>query len=246
VTDFVKRTDVALAAPIRFPGRYFTSPEIFALETEKIFLQRWLCVGRESQIAGPGDYSSSKWVAKASSSCATGPTVSERSTTSAATAATRLCEEHQGQFAGTIQCPYHAWTYSLDGRLIGAPSADTIEDFDKAEWPLAQRCHRRLGRLPVHQPGRRAGAVRRGVCSPDGTLQPVQSSGPQVAPPNRLRAGLQLEVRGAELFGVLPLSAGAPRAGEAVTAHQRRERSLWRVRFSAATWISWTRARASR
>ncbi len=49
---------------------------------------------------------------------------------------TRLCEQHQGQFSETIQCPYHAWTYSLDGRLIGAPSADTIEGFDKSDWPL--------------------------------------------------------------------------------------------------------------
>jgi Rieske 2Fe-2S family protein len=36
----------------------------------------------------------------------------------------------------TIQCPYHAWTYALDGRLIGAPSASEIEGFTKADYPL--------------------------------------------------------------------------------------------------------------
>ena len=49
---------------------------------------------------------------------------------------TRLCEEHTGRFSETIQCPYHAWTYALDGRLIGAPSTADIEGFDKADWPL--------------------------------------------------------------------------------------------------------------
>ena len=49
---------------------------------------------------------------------------------------TRLCEEHTGNLGGTIQCPYHAWTYGLDGRLIGAPSTQEIENFDKADWPL--------------------------------------------------------------------------------------------------------------
>src|SRR3712207_9375537 len=34
---------------------------------------------------------------------------------------TRLCTESSGAFHGSIQCPYHAWTYDLDGRLIGAP-----------------------------------------------------------------------------------------------------------------------------
>ena len=39
---------------------------------------------------------------------------------------TRLCEEETGRFSRTIQCPYYAWTYDLDGRLISAPSSDGI------------------------------------------------------------------------------------------------------------------------
>jgi Rieske 2Fe-2S family protein len=48
----------------------------------------------------------------------------------------RVCEAHQGQFSETIQCPYHAWTYALDGRLIGAPATNDLENFRKADWPL--------------------------------------------------------------------------------------------------------------
>jgi Rieske 2Fe-2S family protein len=136
VTTFVKRTDVALLSAHTLPGRYFTSPEIFSEEREKIFLQRWLCVGREAQIARPGQY----FLQQIGSESVI--VLRDRSGQVRAYynvcrhRGTRLCEEHRGQLSETIQCPYHAWTYSLDGRLIGAPSADTIEGFDKADWPL--------------------------------------------------------------------------------------------------------------
>jgi len=136
MTTFVKRTDVALLGAHTLPCRYFTSPEIFSEELWKIFLQRWLCVGREAQIARPGQYFLQQ--------IGNESVIVLRDRSGAVRAyynvcrhrGTRLCEQHQGQFSETIQCPYHAWTYSLDGRLIGAPSADTIEDFDKADWPL--------------------------------------------------------------------------------------------------------------
>ena len=136
MTTFVKRTDVALLSAHTLPGRYFTSPEIFSEEREKIFLQRWLCVGREAQIARPGQY----FLQQIGSESVI--VLRDRSGQVRAYynvcrhRGTRLCEEHRGQLSETIQCPYHAWTYSLDGRLIGAPSADTIEGFDKADWPL--------------------------------------------------------------------------------------------------------------
>ena len=49
---------------------------------------------------------------------------------------TRLCTEASGAFAGSIQCPYHAWTYGLDGRLIGAPHMDEVPHFRKEDYPL--------------------------------------------------------------------------------------------------------------
>jgi Rieske 2Fe-2S family protein len=48
---------------------------------------------------------------------------------------TRLCEENRGRLRA-IQCPYHAWTYALDGRLIGAPHMDEVPGFDKADYGL--------------------------------------------------------------------------------------------------------------
>jgi Rieske 2Fe-2S family protein len=53
---------------------------------------------------------------------------------------TRLCVQSEGQFAGAIQCPYHAWTYALDGRLIGAPHMEEVPHFRKEDYPL-RRVH---------------------------------------------------------------------------------------------------------
>ncbi len=49
---------------------------------------------------------------------------------------TRICESAQGRFGETIQCPYHAWTYATDGRLVGAPHMQEAVDFAKADYPL--------------------------------------------------------------------------------------------------------------
>jgi Rieske 2Fe-2S family protein len=117
------------------PQRYFVSTEIFAEELQKIFAANWVLVGHQSQLAGPGDYflaevaGESLIVAK-----------DQRSTIRAfynvcRHRGARLCEEQNGH-AAAIQCPYHAWTYALDGRLLGAPHMDETPEFNKAEYPL--------------------------------------------------------------------------------------------------------------
>ncbi len=136
VTQFLKTTQIAIDGARTLPRRYYVAPEIFAEEAEKVFTQRWLCVGREDRIAGPGDY----FVQQIGNESI----IVLRDHGGALRAyynvcrhrGTRLCEEHTGRFSETIQCPYHAWTYALDGRLIGAPSSSEIEGFAKADYPL--------------------------------------------------------------------------------------------------------------
>jgi Rieske 2Fe-2S family protein len=133
---FVKRTDIPLDGARTLPRSYFTDPAIFSQEIEKIFERNWLCVGREENIARAGDYfvvtldRESVIVVRDQSGAvrAFHNTCRHRGT--------RLCENHQGQFSETIQCPYHSWTYGLDGKLLGAPSTQDLADFDKADWPL--------------------------------------------------------------------------------------------------------------
>ena len=118
------------------PRERYTSPEIFAQERERIFARRWNCVGRVSAFSKPGDY---KLHTIADESLIL---VRDRGGELHAFfnvcrhRGTRLCRETSGQFSETIQCPYHAWTYALDGRLVGAPHMNEVEGFDKKHYPL--------------------------------------------------------------------------------------------------------------
>ncbi len=118
------------------PGEYYTSPAILAEETQRILSRHWTCVGRASRLAQSGDY----FVR----SVAGESIIILRDNTRAIRAffnvcrhrGTRICSEQSGQFSETIQCPYHAWTYSIDGSLIGAPHMQEVEGFNKSEYPL--------------------------------------------------------------------------------------------------------------
>ncbi len=124
------------------PQRCFISPEVFAEEQAKIFSRQWVCVGHQNQLAGVGDY----LLAEVAGESLIIVRDKERALNGFYNVCrhrgTRLCEEAAGH-ASAIQCPYHAWTYALDGRLIGAPHMDEVAGFAKADYPL-QRVHLQL------------------------------------------------------------------------------------------------------
>lgn len=136
MTRFLKAAEIGSGGARALPGEFYTSPEIFREERERIFLRRWLCAGREEQVAQPGDF----FVRAVGSESL----VILRDRAGALRAfhnvcrhrGARLCESDRGKLPRTIQCPYHAWTYALDGRLLGAPSMDGVEGFDAADYPL--------------------------------------------------------------------------------------------------------------
>jgi len=116
-------------------GRYFTDPEIFRAEMERFYFGMWVCVGRSEQIATAGKY----FVAEVA-----GESVIVTREEGGGVRGfynvcrhrgTQLCAEPTGEFAGRIQCPYHAWTYGLDGRLLAAPHMEG-EAFRKEDYPL--------------------------------------------------------------------------------------------------------------
>ncbi|MEY2559999.1 MAG: glycine betaine catabolism [Verrucomicrobiota bacterium] len=134
-TAFRKTAGAFTTGAKTLPQRYFISPEIFAEEEEKIFSAQWVLVGHQSQIANPGDY----FVQDVAGESVI--VVHDQKDTLHAFynvcrhRGTRLCEEQSGHSAA-IQCPYHAWTYGLDGRLIGAPHMDEVPEFDKTQYAL--------------------------------------------------------------------------------------------------------------
>jgi Rieske 2Fe-2S family protein len=120
------------------PGEYYTSPAILSEERERVFASHWNCVGRASRLANPGDYVV-RTVADESLIIVRGRDGELRAFFNVCRhRGTRLCGEAGGQFSETIQCPYHAWTYTTDGRLIGAPHMNEVEGFDKKDYPLHQ------------------------------------------------------------------------------------------------------------
>ena len=118
------------------PREYYTSDEVFRLETERLFAQHWVCVGRADQIPTPGDYTLVHWAGES--------LIVVRDQAGQVRAhynvcrhrGSRLCEATSGRLNGAIVCPYHAWTYGLDGALLAARHMQDVEDFDRGAYPL--------------------------------------------------------------------------------------------------------------
>ena len=130
------RPSVAISEAMTLPQRYYTDPEWFQQEMEAIYFDTWLCVGRVGQIPNAGDYFVRR-VGNAS-------VIVTRDEQGAIRAfhnvcrhrGTLLCKDDEGKFAGRIQCPYHAWTYKLDGSLANAPHMEKVQGFREADYPL--------------------------------------------------------------------------------------------------------------
>jgi Rieske 2Fe-2S family protein len=109
---------------------------VFTDERERIFARYWNCAGRTTSLAVPGDFMVRE-VAGESLILVRDPQGRVRAFFNLCRhRGTRLCTETAGHFAGSIQCPYHAWTYDTQGRLIGAPHMQEVEGFDKDDYPL--------------------------------------------------------------------------------------------------------------
>ena len=136
MSTFLRTTDSYRAGARTMPREYYASPEVFAVEREHVFARNWICVGRSRDFPEPGIY---KLADIAGESLIV---VRDRAGEIRAHynvcrhRGTRLCTEASGTFSETIQCPYHAWTYRLDGRLIGAPHMQGTPDFAIADYPL--------------------------------------------------------------------------------------------------------------
>lgn len=98
----------------------YVDPAVFALEEERIFRRVWLYVGHESEIAQPGDYVLRRL----------GPeeVILARQEDGGLALLHNRCAHRGARVAATPQgnvrqfrCPYHAWTYRLDGSLVGVP-----------------------------------------------------------------------------------------------------------------------------
>lgn len=136
MSEFYPTASTSIKGDQTLPGRYFSCETIFKEEIDRIFFSRWLCIGRQEQIPNPGDYF--LWQIGLESIIV----LRDRNAEVRAFynicrhRGTRLCTQQQGNFAKTISCPYHAWAYNLDGRLLVAPLMNELEDFYQQDYPL--------------------------------------------------------------------------------------------------------------
>ena len=134
--SFRKTTDTFVAGAKTLPQRYFISPEVFAQELEKIFSRQWILAGHQSQIARPGDYFVSEVSGESLIVVRDKRGEIHGFYNVCRHRGSRLIENRNGQLSAAIQCPYHAWTYAFDGRLIGAPHMDDVPGFNKTDYAL--------------------------------------------------------------------------------------------------------------
>jgi len=127
----------AVAPPLdkasTLPPAFYTSPEIFDLEQARVFRRHWVAVGHVAELSEPGCWFRIDLAGE--------PLLIVRGRDGAVRALSAVCRhrwmllaEGAGRSA-TLSCPYHKWTYALDGALMAAPLMEGVE-FDAAACAL--------------------------------------------------------------------------------------------------------------
>ena len=123
----------------------FVSDEIYQQELEQVFMRSWLFVGHESQVAKPGDYFASGMGEESVLLCRDRENQIHVFLNSCRHRGMKVCRYDEGT-TPVFTCPYHGWSYSTNGSLVGVPYFRSAyhEDLDKSKWGLievAQICN---------------------------------------------------------------------------------------------------------
>ncbi len=130
--DYTPCQDLSLATTL--PARWYNDPAFLGLEKEKIFWRTWQPVGHVDQVPNPGDYFACEIAGE--------PIVIVRDSAGTLRALSNVCRHRASTIAtgpgncNTLRCPYHGWTYALDGRLLGQPEFDGVLDWDRSAVSL--------------------------------------------------------------------------------------------------------------
>ena len=116
------------------PWSWYSDPAVLKLEQDKIFGRSWQYAGHTGQLAEPGSFMATR--------AGNLPIVVVRDRAGDLRGFVNVCR-HRGSVIcvgegrrETLQCPYHAWTYGLDGSLLHAPRSDREPGFDASELAL--------------------------------------------------------------------------------------------------------------
>ena len=140
IPELAAAVERPVAEATGLPNRAYTSLEFFRLEGERIFAPSWACLGHAADVPQPGDVRPVRLLGV--------PLLMVRTAGGSVRVFHNVCS-HRGnelvwepcRVKGAIRCPYHAWTYDLDGRLSGTPNIGGLgihdtEDFDRGRHGL--------------------------------------------------------------------------------------------------------------
>src|SRR2546425_3985950 len=134
LTGYRHNPDLARASTI--PARWYTDPAMLEIERRQVFGRTWQAVGHAASVAERGSYLACDIAGE--------PVVVTRTKDGELRAFSNVCR-HRGAVltegcgqVSAIRCPYHAWTYGLDGRLLGQPEFEGVEDWDRSKVCLPQ------------------------------------------------------------------------------------------------------------
>lgn len=119
--------------PVAMPPTFYTAPEVLDAEIARVFLPGWICLGRADEIPNTGDFFTLDVIGE--------PLIVTRSA-QGIRVLSNVCRHRGSRLAqgkGTAKrftCPYHAWTYGLEGQLVRAPLVEGQPGFDKADCSL--------------------------------------------------------------------------------------------------------------
>ena len=140
ITEPVAELIANVAGPFEraraMPPTVYTSPDFLRLELAEIFAREWVCVGRADALSKPGDYFAYDLAGQ--------PIFVIRDRSGELKAMSNVCLHRMSMLLEgtgnktTIVCPYHGWTYNLDGTLRGAPAMTLNEGFCKSDYRLPQ------------------------------------------------------------------------------------------------------------
>ena len=153
MSDFLSADEIdAVRSPSErsswLPARCYTDPAFFELEKERLLGRSWLAVGLAQQVASVGDYFTIDVMDE--------PILVVRGKDDRVRALANVCPHRWMRVVGhepdaplslrsddtgttkVFQCPYHLWSFDVNGSLIGAPGMEQAEDFDKDDWCLPE------------------------------------------------------------------------------------------------------------
>ncbi len=150
LNDIKKRSE---STPRSMPPSFYKDENMLPVEVEQLFINGWVCLGRADEIPNIGDYYTIDMFDE--------PLIVSRTKKSQISVLSNVCRHRGSQIltgkgnSKRFTCPYHRWSYDLEGKLLAAPLVDKSEGFDRNQCKLPSfRTHEWWGWIFVNLSGK--------------------------------------------------------------------------------------------